>query len=862
MNTLFERLAAPLFKPASADSSSAAARALRTLTRPQQFAALLPHSGFLVDSGLFVLDTGANERNRRNQALGFVIELLPQTGATEDMIKVLVPLFGDAPAGASLQVSLYGSSDIHERIQHASLLRGGMADQGLGTERRSANIYRVLMRRRAAHYLARTRQRAVAHMPCLIRDYRLILTVSLPCGGDDSEVADRLVRLRDGMQSTLKSADFVSWSWNAADLTGWCRPLLNPDKHLAHPAAIPSGYDPGRLLRHQLVDADTLCAPTEDGRSLRYGQPGAPSEMHCRLFAVNRYPKEFPLWAMGNLVGDFYQQQLGYPCPFVITMGVRILDPVKLRDAATIRGARATTNAASPMARFMPQFQQVKQDWDTVNRSYEDGLGEIEMFHQLMLIAPPGEIGPAEMSATALWGSRGFGLVSQQFMQVPAMLTSLPLGYTPALAGFYRRTGLVTRKVTRNAVNLAPMIAEWKGTSTPILQLVGRRGQLMSLDLFDNTGGNYNFAVAASSGSGKSALANEITTGYLGTGGQVRWIDIGRSYEKITELFGGTFIEFKLNPKERFSMNPFDQIADIVEDMEMLKPLVAQMASPSGTLTDYDRSLLEIGILAGWRKRGNGMAVDDIADALRGHRDRDARRLADQLFPYTNEGMYGRYFEGPCTLDFGSDLVVLELEELNSKKDLQSVALFIMMFKISQNMYRQRRDRRKLCGTDEAWDLMAGGNSSRFIEEGYRRARKYGGSFGTLTQSIEDYYKSPAAQAALENADWLFLLRQKEESIEKLARSGRLKIDEATKRILMSLKTEQGQYAEVFVNSPMGRGVGRLLLDPFSLLAYSTAPDDWRAIEHYRDQGLSVAAAIESVLRDRAIHQGARHADQ
>lgn len=860
MMSLFRRLAAPLFSPPAADSSSATASALRTLTRVPQFAALLPHNAFQADSGLFVLDTGAQERDGRTQALGFVLELVPQTGATEDMIKVLLPLFGDAPVGASLQVCLYGSPDIRQRIEHASVLRGKPAMPAAGTERRSTEVLRVLMRRRAGHYLAGTRQRPIAHLPTLIRDYRLIVTVCLPSDGVDGEVATTLLRLREGMRSTLKSADFLSWDWSAADLVGWCRALLNPDKFVAGQRSSTSGYDSGRLLRHQLIDADTLCRPSEDGKSLRYGQAGAASEVISRLYAVNRYPKGFPLWAMGNLIGDFYQQQLGYPCPFVITMGVHVLDPARLRDAATIRGARATSNASSPMARFMPQFQQVKQDWDTVNRSYDEGHGELEMFHQLMLMASPGEIEAAEMSASALWGSRGFGLVSQQYMQVPAMLTSLPLGFTPALRDFYRRTGLTTRKVSRNAVNLAPLIGEWKGTSTPILQLVGRRGQLMSLDLFDNTGGNYNFAVAASSGSGKSALANEITTGYLGTGGQVRWVDIGRSYEKICELFGGAFIEFKLNPQERFSMNPFDQIVDIAEDMEMLKPLVAQMASPSGTLTDYDRSQLEIAILAGWRKHGPQMTMDDIVDALRGNHDRDARRLAVQLFPYTRDGMYGRYMEGPCTIDFSNDLVVLELEELNAKKDLQGVALFVVMFRISQDMYRQRRDRRKLCGIDEAWDLMAGGNSGRFIEEGYRRVRKYGGSFGTVTQSIGDYDKSPAAQAALENADWLFLLRQKEESIEKLARSGRLKIDEATKRVLMSLKTEQGQYADIFVSSPMGRGVGRLLLDPFSLLAYSTTPADWRAIEHYRAQGQGVADAIESVLRDRGIDQGARHA--
>jgi conjugal transfer ATP-binding protein TraC len=116
---------------------------------------------------------------------------------------------------------------------------------------------------------------------------------------------------------------------------------------------------------------------------------------------------------------------------------------------------------------------------------------------------------------------------------------------------------------------------------------------------------------------------------------------------------------------------------------------------------------------------------------------------------------------------------------------------------------------------------------------------------------VDDYYRNPAARAALENSDWMLLLRQKPESIERMESLGQLTMDDAMKRLLQSLRTEHGAYSEVFIHSPAGQGVGRLMLDPHSLLLFSSRAEDFNAIQAHRARGLDIEAAIDAVLRER-----------
>jgi conjugal transfer ATP-binding protein TraC len=242
------------------------------------------------------------------------------------------------------------------------------------------------------------------------------------------------------------------------------------------------------------------------------------------------------------------------------------------------------------------------------------------------------------------------------------------------------------------------------------------------------------------------------------------------------------------------------------------------------------------------------MTVDLVAAKLLEDTDRRVADMGHQLFAFSSAGEYGRFFNGDNNVNFNNSLACLELEELNGRSHLQQVVLLILIYQIQQAMYLGDRDQRKILIIDEAWDLLSKGNIAKFIETGYRRFRKYNGAAITITQSLNDLYNSPSGVAIAENSANLFLLYQKPETIESIKRQNRLMIGEGGYTFLKSVHTVTGQYSEIFFVTSYGVGIGRLLVDKYTKLLYSTHPDDMKKIALRTSKGMTTDEAIRDIL--------------
>ena len=819
-----------------------------------KFSTWLPYRAYDSEREVFVLAEG----------VGCVIEAMPQSGADQSMADLLRGLFtAPWPAGASLQCSLFGTPHIKQGLARYAEQRVRDEDHieqtsEWGRPARNRNLYRKLARRRVEHYLHGAVKSVAGGGNYLLRDYRLIFALYLPCRSQDISTRETLVRLRASAQSTLSAAGFPGRLWGPGDLLNWCADFSNP--HRLHDETVDVlSYDPHRQLRDQIVAIDTRQIATENGLIFkRSSKKVAP--IHARFYVAKSYPERHSLWRMGALVGDALQNTLQYPCPFLITMGVQFQDPGEVKTLTAANQLRATQNAQSKMAPMMPDMAEKKVDWDDALREVNASGTLLRIYHTLGLFAKPQDIDRAESMAEGIWRESGFALNNITFLHRPALLCSLPLTLSKKAQEDLYSLGISSTKSIANTVHLTPAIAEWRGSPTPALLFGGRRGQIVTLDLYDNAEGNYNAAIAGSSGSGKSVFLNEFAWSYLGAGAKVWMLDLGRSFARLCEKADGQMLELKAGCG--LNINPFTQIVDFNDDMAMLQAVVAKMAAPYGALEPFQYAAIASALTRCWHAKGRDMTITDVREVFVPGRlepddpiDVRLTDLAVMLEPYSTGGAYAEFFDGPSNVDFDRNLIVIEVEALKRSPQLHRVVMMILLFRITSEMYFTR-NRRKLLMIDELKQQLGNEEDNvvtLIIEEAARRARKYGGALITATQQVDDYYESPALLTAFNLSDAIFIMRQRKESIELLARSGRLSIDEHKKRILQSLRLEKGAYAELYAFTTMGEGVLRSILDPHTLLLFSNRFEDNAPLDQKIAAGMSIDEAIESLLQERGI---------
>jgi len=533
-------------------------------------------------------------------------------------------------------------------------------------------------------------------------------------------------------------------------------------------------------------------------------------------------------------------------CPYMITLSLHHpKQGDKIADIKT-KSMIANYQAFGPLLKFVPRLAKKKTALDILIHAIEDGEPIFDACLQVVLFGEDRDrVEETAASMCSYYTSLGMQMAPEKYILWPAFHNALPLGPSAeSMKNLFRYSSMGASHV----VALLPIVGEYKGNeqNAPAMLHVSRRGQIMGIDLYSSST-NYNAIVFAESGAGKSFFTQDLIINYLSKNAQVWVIDVGRSYYKLCKVLGGEFIDF--SDHSGICINPFTTIEQIDDDAPLLQAIIEKMAAPTQGLDDYRLSRIEEGIKSVWGNLGNQGSISALADYFNRHSDPRVQDIGSQLFSFTHAGSMGVWFDGDANVDLSHDFVVLELEELKGRKTLQQVVLMQMVASIQRQMYFSKDPRPKILIIDEAWDLLDDPMVAKFIEHGYRRFRKYGGSAIIVTQSISDLYESPSGRAIAANSAFKFVLKQNSETVARLRSNGHFVAPEMVYNLMQTVHTSPGNYSEFLMMTDGGVGVARLIVDRFSQVLYSTAPKERKPIIDAIEAGTPPLEAIEEFIR-------------
>jgi len=689
-----------------------------------------------------------------------------------------------------------------------------------------------------------------------IRNFRLFVSVKVPI--EKSNLDDwKLKDIYNTVEDRLKGAGLLPISVEPEVLLAWLRRLFNGKESILNPMV----YDETVALNKQIILASTVVE--KHMRHLKIG------ENVFKCLTPKTFPKEIDTLHMNSLVGGIYgvisdMEQIRSPFLYTVSVTINDLKGILHTKCNFILQQQAVGS-------FAPSLKRKQEEYLWAVDNLEKGVNFLRVIPEIWVFdSNDKDVLESIARVKRIW--EGYGFIMQEDAGI------LPILFISALPFGLYNVGKNVANMDRDFIAHVPAIAkvlpvqaDFTGNGSTMI-FIGRKGQLTGMDLFSRSANNYNAMISATSGSGKSFLVNYIVYNHYANGALIRMVDIGGSYKKLVKMFGAKYIDFGSDIP--ICLNPFSFVREPEYDLPVITPVLAQMVytaekrEPSQT----EATILQNAVQWAYNEEGNDASIDTVYEYLNSfpkhaaNFDFDcpekqdcateirtmAHTLAFNIYDFTSDGMYGKYFNGRATFDIGSDsLVVLELERLKTMPDLFNVVTLQIVNAIASDLYLSSRDTPRLIIFDEAWQFLKETQYlKQVIEEGYRKARKYYGSFTVVFQSDLDVIAAGAVgRVIVGNSAYKFKLESQDYAKAKDEKV--IDYDDFTMKILKSVRSNKPYYSEIFIDSPTAIGVARLCVDPYSYFVYTSSPDEVTEIEKLLDSGMTYDMAIEEMVKRR-----------
>lgn len=780
----------------------------------------------------------------QDNTIGYMWEITPVQFLTNKRAKDLEQILNrEFPQGTVLQFILHADNNIEPIVQN--YLRRKTTNDTL--VQRSIKEYADYLRKQSS---GMTRMSGIP-----LRNYRAFVCLKSP-----NDIDKDLV---EACHQSLEAAKLDPRRVTVETLVHWARQIFNGIENNSDDFSI----DERKELHSQIIKSNT---------KVEFSEPNAKiGNQFVRVVTPKELGKTIDPLTANRMFGGFMgveDDTSQFVCPYIYSINI-IFDSVK-RDvhtkASIIMGQKFGGTFAAALARRINEFQYTIDQMEERKRF-------VKIIPSMMIYSDDSQKLSTTISRISSEWKKSTGWEMQEETKLAKIMaiSSLPFG----LYHVDKNVDMLDREFinTTEAVSkMLPVQGEYQGsTRNPVTILPGRKGQMIGINI-DESPTSKNFLVSAESGSGKSFFLNKMLNDEKAANSKVRVLDIGGSYKKMAMANSGRYIDFE---SERVCINPLDfkvpldatgkpDKEDFAKARDVAVIVVAEMTySASGKKMDETEwTILKMAVDWALESKRQEDGVDAIIDFCANIQEfiedrpdlheikKISSRMAFNLYDFSSKGAYGEFFCGPSNFNITTDeFVVIELEKIRARRELFGVVVMQMLNLVTADLYLGDRSQRTYCLFEEVASLLKKqghkdlSQLGDIIEEGYRRARKYNGSFGVVLQSmldLEDLGEN-LGTVIRSNCPYKFLLQGG--TYEEAADKKIIRYEGVLLTLLDSVKNNKPFYSEVMIDGPYGKGVGRLYVDPWTAALCTSEPLDQMKFERLIKQGRTPTEAIAEI---------------
>lgn len=311
-----------------------------------------------------------------------------------------------------------------------------------------------------------------------------------------------------------------------------------------------------------------------------------------------------------------------------------------------------------------------------------------------------------------------------------------------------------------------------------------------NLILFDRTKSqNANGIILGTPGSGKSFSAKrEIISVLLNTNDDVYIVDPEREYAPLAELFGGEVVRIAAGSK--VYLNPMDMDLNYANDddpvtlkADFICSLCETILGGKYGLSQSQNSIIDRCVrqiyqpYLNWLNQHPEKGSCDLKhmptlrllyDVLLRQPEPEAKQIALALERYATGSL--DTFAHTTNVDVKKRFVVYDIKDVGS--GMKEMGLQICLNDIWNRTIsnKQKYNKRTWFYIDEFYLLTQTDSSAKFLQEIFKRTRKWGGVPTGITQNVEDMLVSKEARSIIANCQFVMMLNQAPTDKQELAK--------------------------------------------------------------------------------------------